>query len=130
MEGNLTSYLSRTEKSDSPISTFYSELRKSKRDLFVFKDSYLVILQDREREFDRKNAVKPNKQDIEEMSGIIYTSGINFEEEVKNGHLKPYNEIYWFEKSVFNKKGINNFLEERLVILPGNITSSEEDNYR
>jgi hypothetical protein len=67
---------------------------------------------------------------VEELAERIPVYGVDYKEKVRKGNLKPFREIYWFEKKVFDKKGIEDILEKKIFILPYNIASSFADNYR
>ncbi len=127
MEGNLAGKIWAYSKT---IKDFYSELRNDNLDLFVFDTSYLTILHDRARVFDKNDSVKLNKGDLEELSENIPLYGVNHEMKIREGLLKPLREIYWFELSAFTKKGINKLLDKKSVILPENLASVLANNYR
>lgn len=130
MEGNLAKYIEKHGNLIPGIDRFYENLRRNNLDLFVFDTYYLTILHDRKREFDKDDSVKLNKGDIEELAKNVDIIGMNHQEMVKKGLLKPYRRIYLSERKDFDEKGIAELLENKRIVLSESVTSIWANNYR
>lgn len=130
MNGNLAEYVENHSNLIPGIDKFYRNLRDERLDLFVFDNYFLTILHDRKREFDGNCSVKPNKDDIEELAKNVDLIGMNHEEMVKEGLLKPYRRVYLSERKDFDKKGMAELLETKRIVLSESIASIWANNYR